>query len=139
MAGVASRDRPVASEVRGRLAMTTETEVVEARFCADPDGGAAAAMATDTGVGTGPISEVVMTLNTVHGAMLVMWKCEQQRLFSTQERFTQGQRGARTHHHKQREKRAQYDCQDEARMPSEDESPEEGRGLLSRGSPYPRT
>ena len=87
--------------------MTTETEVVKTRFGADLNDRAAAAMTTDARILAALIGEVVMTLNTVHGAMLVMWKCEQQRLFSTQERFTQGQRGARTHHHKQREKRAQ--------------------------------
>ena len=76
MAGVASRDRPVASEVRGRLAMTTETEVVEARFGADPNGSAGAAMTTDARILAGPIDEVMVTLNAVHRAMFVVRKAQ---------------------------------------------------------------
>jgi len=128
----------MAGEVRRRVAMTTKTEIVEARFCADPDAGAAAAMATDTRVGAGPIGEVVMTLNAVHRAMLVMRKTEDQWLTATQEGFTQGQRRASSYQHEQRGEGAEDDYQDQPRMPSEDESTEETRGLLSGTSLCPR-
>jgi len=138
VAAVAPRYRSVAGEVRRRVAMTTKTEIVEARFCADPDAGAAAAMATDTRVGAGPIGEVVMTLNAVHRAMLVMRKTEDQWLTATQEGFTQGQRRASSYQHEQRGEGAEDDYQDQPRMPSEDESTEETRGLLSGTSLCPR-
>ena len=69
--------------------MTPETEVVKARFGTDPNGSAAAAMATDTRVGAGPIGEVVMTQNTVHRAMFVVRKAQDQWLAAAHEGFTQ--------------------------------------------------
>jgi len=47
MTGVAARDRPLAGKVRGGIAMTTETEVVKARFHSHPNRRAAAAMTAD--------------------------------------------------------------------------------------------
>ena len=117
--------------------MTTKTEVVEARFCADPDAGAATAMATDTRVGTSPIGEVVMTLNAVHRAMLVMRKTEDQWFTATQQRLTQTQRRASAHQQEQRGEAAEDDYQDQLRMSSEDESTE-AQGLLSWTSLCPR-
>ena len=105
--------------------MTTETEVVKARFGADSNGSAAAAMTTDARIGTAPIGEVVMTLNTVHRAMFVVRKVEDQRLATAQERLTQGQNRATAHQCKQRDERAEHDCQHQPRMPSEHESAEE--------------
>ena len=71
--------------------MTTEAEVVEACFGADPNGSAAAAVTTDTRIGTAPIDEVVMTLDTVHLAMFIVRKAEDQWLTPAQDRFTQRQ------------------------------------------------
>jgi hypothetical protein len=71
--------------------MTTETEVVKARFGADSNVSAAAAMTTDARVRTAAIGEVVMTLNAVHRAMFVMRKVEHQWLAAAQKRFTQRQ------------------------------------------------
>ena len=76
MAGVAPRDRPVTGQVRRGVAMTTETEVVKARFGADPNGRAAAAMTTDARVSTAPIDEVVMTRDAVHLAVFVVRKTQ---------------------------------------------------------------
>jgi len=139
MAGVAPRDRPVTRQVRRGVAMTTETEVVKARFGADPNGRAAAAMTTDARIGTAAIGEVVMTLNAVHRAMFVVRKAQGQRLTTTQERFAQGQSRATAQQCKQRDERAEDDCQHEPRMPSEHESAEEARRLLSRQSLGART
>jgi len=119
--------------------MTTETEVVKARFSADPNGSAAAAMTTDARIGTAPIDEVVMTLNAVHFAMFVMRKAQHQRLTTPQERFTQGQSRATAQQCSQRAERAEDDCQHEPRMPSEHESTEGARWLLSRLSYGART
>ena len=91
MAGVAPSDRSVTGQARRGVAMTTETEVVKARFSADPNGSVAAAMATDARIATALIGEVVMTLNAVHRAMFVVRKAQDQRLTTAQERFTQGQ------------------------------------------------
>ena len=76
MASVAPRRRPVTGEVRRGVAMTTETEVVKARFGADPNGSAAAAMTTDTRIFTAPIDEVVMTRNAVHRAVFLVRKTQ---------------------------------------------------------------
>ena len=76
MARVAPRRRPVTGQVRRGVAMTTETEVVKARFGADPNGGAAAAMTTDARIFTAPIDEVVMTRDAVHRAMLLVRKAQ---------------------------------------------------------------
>ena len=119
--------------------MTTETEVVKARFGADLNGSAAAAMTTDARIGTAPIDEVVMTLNAVHRAMFVVRKAQDQRLTTAQEWFTQGQSRATAHQCKQRDERAEYDCQHDPRMPSEHESAAEARQLLSRLSLGART
>ena len=119
--------------------MTTETEVVKARFGAGPNGSAAAAMTTDARIFTAAIGEVVMTLNAVHRAMFVVRKAQGQRLTTAQERFTQGQSCATAHQCKQRDERAEDDCQHEPRMPSEHESAEEARRLLSRPSLDART
>ena len=105
--------------------MTTETEVVKARFGAGPNGSAAAAMTTDARIFTAAIGEVVMTLNAVHRAMFVVRKAQGQRLTTAQERFTQGQSCATAHQRKQRDERTEDDCQHEPRMPSEHESAEE--------------
>lgn len=75
--------------------MTTETEVVKARFGANPDGRATTAMTADTRVATAPIDEVVVTLNAVHRTMFVVRKAQNQRLTTPQERFTQRQCCAR--------------------------------------------
>lgn len=91
MAGGAPRDRPVAGQVRRRVTVTPETEVMKARFGADPNGGAAAAMTTDTRIATGPISEVVMTLNAVYRAMFVVRKAQDQRLATAHKRLAQRQ------------------------------------------------
>jgi hypothetical protein len=56
--------------------MTTETEVVKARFGADPNGSAAAAMTTDARIFTAPIDEVVMTRNAVHRAVFLVRKTQ---------------------------------------------------------------
>ena len=112
--------------------MTAETEVVKARFRADADRGAVAAMTTDARVGTAPIGKVVMTLNAVHLAMFVVGKAQHQWLTTAQERFTQRQGGAGTHQCHQRDERAQDDCQHQSRMSSEHESAEKERGLRSR-------
>jgi len=61
MAGIAPRDRPVTDQVRRRVAMTTETEVVKARLGTDSNLSAAAAMTTDARIGAALIGEVVMT------------------------------------------------------------------------------
>jgi hypothetical protein len=60
--------------------MTTETEVVKARFGADPNGSAAAAMTTDARIFAAPIDEVVMTCNAVHRAVFLVRKTQDQRL-----------------------------------------------------------
>jgi hypothetical protein len=91
MAGVAPRNRPMTVQVRRGVAMTTETEVVKARFGADPNGSAAAAMTTDARIVAAPIGEVVMTSNAVHREMLVVRKPKDQRLTTAKERFTQGE------------------------------------------------
>jgi len=114
--------------------MTTKTEVMKARFGAGPNGSAAAAMTTDARIFTAAIGEVVMTLNAVHRAMFVVRKAQGQRLTTAQERFTQGQSCATAHQCKQRDERTEDDCQHEPRMPSEHESAEEARRLLSRPS-----
>ena len=56
--------------------MTTEAEVMKARLGAHPNGSTAAAMTADTRVATGAVSEVVMTLNAVYGAMFVVRKAQ---------------------------------------------------------------
>ena len=89
MTGVAPRDWPVTGQVFRRVAMTPETEIVKTRFGADPNGSAAAAMTTDTRVGAAPIGEVVMTLTTVHRALFVVRKAEDQWLATAHEGFTQ--------------------------------------------------
>ena len=61
MAGIAPRDRPVTDQVRRRVAMTTQTEVVKARLGTDSNLSAAAAMTTDARIGAALIGEVVMT------------------------------------------------------------------------------
>ena len=71
--------------------MTTETEVVKARFGADLNDGAGATMTTDARVCAAPIGEVVMTLNAVHRPMFVVRKAEDQWLVTAQKRFTQHQ------------------------------------------------
>ena len=76
MAGVAPCDGPVAGEVGRGVAMATETEVVKARFGADSNGSAAAAMTTDARIFTAPIDEVVMTRNAVHRAVFIVWKTQ---------------------------------------------------------------
>jgi hypothetical protein len=60
--------------------MTTKTEVVKARFGADPDRSAAAAVTTDARIFTAPIDEVVMTRNAVHPAVFLVRKTQNQRL-----------------------------------------------------------
>jgi len=52
--------------------MTTETEFMKARFSADLNGSAAAAMTTDARIFTAPIDVVVMTQNAVHRAVFVV-------------------------------------------------------------------
>ena len=74
MTGLASSDRPVTCQVRRGVAMTTETEVMKARFGADLNGSAAAAMTTDARIFTAPIDVVVMTQNAVHRAVFVVRK-----------------------------------------------------------------
>ena len=71
--------------------MTTEAEVVKARFGADPNGSTAAAMTTDARICTAPIDEVVMTRNAVHRAVFLVRKPQDEGLISAQERFAQGQ------------------------------------------------
>ena len=61
MAAIAPRDRPVTDQVRRRVAMTTETEIVKARLGADSNLSAAAAMTTDARIAAALIGEVVMT------------------------------------------------------------------------------
>ena len=116
--------------------MTSETELMKARFGADLNGGAAATMTTDARILAAQIGEVVMTLNAVHRTMFVVRKPEDQRLITTQERFTQGQSRATARQCKQRDERAECDCQQEPRMPSEHEPPEQARRLsrLSLGA-----
>ncbi len=120
--------------------MTTETEVVKARFGTDPNVSAAAAMTTDARVFTAPIEEVVMTLNAVYRAMFVVRKAQGQRFTTAHERFTHGRSRGTARQCEQRDERAEYDCQHEPRVPSEHESAEEERRrLLSRLSLGART
>ena len=74
MAGIASRDRPVGTQVRRGVTMTTETEVVKACFGSDPNGRAVATMTTDARSFTAPIEVVVMAHDTIHRAVLVVRK-----------------------------------------------------------------
>ena len=76
VASVAPRRRPVTGQVRRGVAMTTEAEVVKARFGADPNGSTAAAMTTDARVFTAPIDEVVMTRDAVHRAVFLVRKTQ---------------------------------------------------------------
>ena len=69
--------------------MTTEAEVMKARLGAHPNGSTAAAMTADTRVATGPVDEIVMTLNTVHRAMFVVREAQDQWLATAYEGFTQ--------------------------------------------------
>jgi hypothetical protein len=105
--------------------MTTETEVVKARFDTDPNISAAAPMTTDARIVTRAIREVVMTLNAVDRAMFVVREVEDQPLATAQERFTQSQSRAIAHQRKQRDERSEDDCQEEPRMSTERESGEE--------------
>ena len=91
MAGVAPANRPMTGQVRRGVAMTTETEVMKARFRADSNDRTAAAMTTDARVFTAPIDEVVMTRNAVHRAVFLVRKPHDQRLTAAYERFAQGQ------------------------------------------------
>ena len=61
VAGAAPRDWPVTCQVRRRVAMTTQAEVVKASFGANANVGAAAAMTTYARVVPALICEVVMT------------------------------------------------------------------------------
>ena len=83
--------------------MTTETEVVKARFGANLNVRAAATMTTDARIRAAPIGKVVMTLNAVHRAVFVVRKPEDQRLATTQEWFAQGQSRATAQQCKQRD------------------------------------
>lgn len=132
MAGVAARDRSMTGQERGRIAVTAEAEVVKARFSADANVRSAAAMTTDARIGTAPIGKVVMTLNAVYLAMLVVREAQYERFTTAQEGFTQGQSRASAHQCKQREERGEDHCQHQPRMPSEDESTESARRLMSR-------
>jgi hypothetical protein len=125
MAGVAPCHRSLTGQVRRGIAMTTETEVVKARFDTDPNISAAAPMTTDARIVTRAIREVVMTLNAVDRAMFVVREVEDQRLATAQERFTQSQSRAIAHQRKQRDERSEDDCQEEPRMSTERESGEE--------------
>ena len=71
--------------------MTTEAEVVKARFAAGPKIGAAAAMTADARALAAPIDEVVMTLCATHGAVFVVGKVHGQSLAPEHERFAQSE------------------------------------------------
>jgi hypothetical protein len=118
--------------------MTAETEVVKARFGADPDVDTAAAMTTDTRVGSAPIDEVVMTLNAVHRAMFVVRKSQDERLTTAQERFTQRQSRVSAQQCKQRDQQGQHNGQYEPRVPSENQTSAEMRRRPGRLSPRAR-
>ena len=119
--------------------MTAETEVVKTRFGADPNVRSAAAMTTDARIGTGPIDEVVMTLNAVHLPMPVVGKAQHQWLTTPHERLAQRECRAATQQQKQRTGGAEDNCEHEPRMPSEDECAYEARGRLRHPSPDART
>jgi hypothetical protein len=119
--------------------MTAEAEVVKARFGAQLNNSAAAAMTTDARVSTAAIREVVMTLDAVHCAVLVVRKVNDQPLTTAEERFTQRQSCAASQQCEERDERAKDNCQHEPRMPSERESAEEVPPVLSRLSLGART
>lgn len=77
--------------------MTAETEVVKARFGADPNGSSAAAMTADARTFTAAVDEVVMALNAAHRPMFVVRKVQGQWLTAAQERLTQCQSRGTTH------------------------------------------
>ena len=140
VAGVAPGDRPVAvtAEVRRRLAMTAETEVMKARFCADTKIGATAAMTTDTRARPAPIGEVVMTLNAVHLAVFVVGKLQGQPLTTPHARLAKRERRASAQQCKQQRERAENDRQHEPRVTSKDQPTSRTRGVRRvwrRGSP----
>ena len=119
--------------------MATETEIMKTRLGADPNGSAAAAVATEARIFTAPIGEVVMTMNAVHRAMFVVGKTKNQRFTAMQERFTQGQSRAATQQCKQHDQRGEDDRQYEPRMPPKREADPVTRGLRIRMSLGART
>ena len=94
--------------------MTTEAEVMKARLGAHPNGSTAAAMTADTRVATGPVHEIVMTLNTVHRAMLVVGKAQNQGISTPHEWLTQRQCCAAAQHCQQGNERDEDDGQHES-------------------------
>src|ERR1700747_865703 len=64
--------------------------------------------------------------------MLVVRKPKDQWLTTANERFTQGESRASARQCQQGDQRAENDCEHEARMPSEYQSADEARGLVSR-------
>ena len=102
MTGVASGDRPVSGQIRGRVTMATEAEVVKARLGAGPKVRAAAAMTADARALAAPIHEVVMTLGASHRAVLVVRKVQNQSLAAEHERFAQSQARSRVQQCRQR-------------------------------------
>ena len=94
--------------------MTTETEVVKTRFGADLNDRAAAAMTTDARILAALIGEVVMALNTVHRAMLVVGKAQNQGISTPHEWLTQRQCCAAAQHCQQGNERDEDDGQHES-------------------------
>lgn len=132
MAAGAFRDRPVSGQASGRIAMTSETEIVKARLGAHPNGGAVAAVTTDARLLTAPIDVVVMTLNAVHCTVFVVREVQGQPLTAAQERLAQSQGGAIGQQCKQHNDRAEDHGQHKPRVPPEHEPADETPALLSR-------
>ena len=79
MAGLAAGCRAVMFELRRRVAMASQAEVVKARLGTDQDRRSAAAVTTDAGVAAGPIAEVMVTLDAIDLAVFVVRKVDCQR------------------------------------------------------------
>ena len=75
-----------------------------------------------------------MAHDTVHRAVLVVGKVQDQALVAMQERFAQSQGCRSARQRKQRDERAQYDGEHEPRMPTEHQAADQSRRLL-RGLP----
>jgi hypothetical protein len=127
MTRAASRDRPVTHEIRLRLAMASEAEVMKARLDPDAKIGPAAAVTTDARALPAPIEIVVVTDDTAHGAMLIVREVQYQALGAREQRLTQSERrgsaGERNERNEGREHHDEYD----PRVSSEHEAAKKAR------------
>jgi hypothetical protein len=129
----------VTDQIRGRRTVATQAEVVKSSLGPDPDVRPTAAMTTDARTLPAPIEVVVMTQHTAHRTVFVVRKIEDQPLAAAHERLAQSQSRATGQQCKQREQRAEHDCQYQPRMPSEHEPAAESMRLLSGVSSGART